>query len=92
MDGLTDLPFVAVGCCGVDMAVPGVECGPDSVAGFGRGRLEDPRPSAGISTPLLSVMVSMSLTFLFELVASRFRGVTLGLEMNNTLSWAWWRG
>ena len=78
VDGLTDLPFVAVGRCGVDIAVPAVECGPDSVAGFGRGVWKTPRPSAGISTPLLSVMVSMSLTFLFELVASRFRGVTLG--------------
>jgi hypothetical protein len=60
---LADLALVAVGRRGVDVAVPGVECRADGVAGLVRGVWKTPRPSAGISTPLLRAMVSTSLPF-----------------------------
>jgi hypothetical protein len=62
VDRLTDLAFVAVRGGGVDVPVPGVQCGPHGITCFVWGCLED-RPSAGISTPLLRVIVPSWFSF-----------------------------
>jgi hypothetical protein len=55
---LADLALVAVGRRGVDVAVPGVECARTASRVSSEGVWNTPRPSAGISTPLLRVTVS----------------------------------
>ena len=47
MHRLADLALVAVGRRGVDVAVPGVECRADGVAGLVRGRLEHSETERG---------------------------------------------
>ena len=56
---LADLALVAVGRRGVDVPVPGAECARTASRVSSGGVWKTPRPRAGISTPLFSVMVSI---------------------------------
>jgi len=56
VDGFADLALVAIGRRGVDVAVSSVERDADGVSVSSGGVWKTPRPSAGSSTPLLSVM------------------------------------